>query len=120
MSNEEPTPPPLNIPPNMSEPPGPARPQPGFADKLIPTKNGAALLSYYLGLFSIFPCLGLVMGVVAFISGRKALQAIRETPGLPGSTHAKVGIGCGAIGFLFNLVIVIFILGILVFGKPSN
>lgn len=96
------------------------RPAPGFADTLIPTKNGAALLSYYLGLFSIIPCAGLAMGVIAFISGRKALQAIKDTPGLPGATHAKVGIGCGSVGFLFNLAIVVFALALLFFGKQAN
>lgn len=130
MSNEDPTPPPVQTTQNYSQPP-PVQatqnysqpptmgPGPSFIDSLVPAKNGNALLSYYLGLFLIFPLFGLAMGVVAIVLGRRGLKAARETPGLAGATHAKVGIGCGAIGFLFNLAIILFILAILIFGRLS-
>ena len=127
MSNDDvPKPPPVQLPYDMSQPPvqsGPtdqAPAPPSVIDTLIPSKNGHALLSYYLGLFSIFPLFGLVMGAIAVRSGRIALKAVKENPGLAGSTHAKVGIGCGAIGFLFNLSIVLLILGILLFGQNKT
>ena len=83
---------------------------------MIPTKNGEALISYYLGLFSIFPFFGLFMGAVAIVKGRAGLKRVASEPGLPGKTHAYVGLGCGTVGFLFNLAIVLFIL-FLWFGR---
>jgi hypothetical protein len=92
-------------------------PAPGFLDRLIPAKNGHALLSYYLGLFSIFPCLGLPMGLIAIRSGRLALVAAQSDPSAVGGTHAEVGIGCGLIGFLFNFLLLILIGSAFLFGR---
>lgn len=103
----------------MSQPPRPQGHEKSFVDTLIPAKNGNALLAYYLGLFSIFPCAGLVMGAVAFTLGRRGLQATKDTPGLGGATHAKVGIGCGAIGFVFNLALLLIVLAAVIFGSKS-
>jgi len=121
MSSEAPQPPPIKPPPSAVPPQPVSQPQQtSFVDVLIPAKNSNALLSYYLGLFSIFPLFGLVMGIVAIWSGRKGLAAIKETPGLAGGTHAKVGIGCGAIGFLFNLGLILLFLAALLFGNKQS
>ena len=118
MSGQDPAPPPIQPPKKM---PPPTAPQgTGFADTLIPTGNPKALLAYYLGLFSIFPVFGLAMGVIAVSLGRKGLAAIKETPGLSGSTHAKVGIGCGAFGFLFNLALVLLVLSAFLFSSKKS
>jgi hypothetical protein len=124
MSNQDPQPPPVNPPPGFSQPPKPVPPQQGggqssptFVDSFIPSKNGPALVAYYLGLFSIFPLFGLILGAMAVNFGRKGLAATKLTPGLAGATHAKVGIGCGAIGFLFNLALVLLFGALLLFGK---
>ena len=34
---------------------------------IIPYKNGPALMAYYLGIFSLIPCLGLVLAIPAFV-----------------------------------------------------
>ncbi len=126
MSSEEPTPPPAAPPvappvtsglPDMSQPPGPMAPAPTFLDRLIPGKNQNALISYYLGLFSIFPCLGLPMGFIAIRNGRLALAAAKADPSVAGGTHAKIGIGCGAIGFLFNLFWIVVLTIAFTFGR---
>jgi hypothetical protein len=87
---------------------------------MIPAKNGHALISYYLGLFSIVPLLGLVMGFIAVRSGRIALKAAKADPSIAGTGHAKVGIGCGAMGFLFNLSILLIFLFAIIFGRKSS
>lgn len=82
---------------------------------LIP-RNNAALLSYYLGLFSIFPLLGLPMAIIALVQGPKGLKAARDQPTSGGRTHAAVGIGCGAVGLLLNL----FLIGLFVIGLAAS
>ena len=78
---------------------------------IVPYKNPPALTSYYLGLFSIFPVLGLFMGVAALVLGTKGMKMVREHPEAKGKAHAGIGIGCGLIGLLFNLAIIIIFVG---------
>ncbi len=77
---------------------------------VIPYKNPLALTSYYLGIFSIIPCLGVFLGFVAVILGILGLKAKRENPHIKGSVHAIVGIVCGGI---FGLIW--FVFGVLPF-----
>ncbi len=112
-------PPPQSVPPvggqNWSQPPGPQQFQQqsssGF-DSLIPTKNPDALLSYYTGLFAIIPIVGLILGPLSLVKGKSGLTKVKEVPQMPGKAHAYVGIGCGSIGLLFNLLI----LGLIIAG----
>src|SRR5262245_38413569 len=47
-----------------------ARPEPDSAlSTLIPYKNVPALTSYYLGVFSIIPLVGLLLGIAAVVLG---------------------------------------------------
>jgi hypothetical protein len=43
--------------------------QPDAVSTIIPYKNPSALLAYYLGVFSLIPCVGLVLGPGAFVLG---------------------------------------------------
>jgi hypothetical protein len=98
--------------------PPPAAPAPtGVLDTLIPAQNGDALTSYYVGLFSILPLFGLAMGPFAIAKGRNALRLVREQPGVAGKTHARVGIGCGALSLLFNVLLTLLILAAIL-SKP--
>jgi hypothetical protein len=72
---------------------------------LIPYKNRDALLSYYIGLFSALPVLGLPMGIAAVILGRKGLRAFRANPIIKGKAHAWIGIICGAFWAVFYAVL---------------
>ena len=95
-------------------PPGgayPQQPYPGYpppADNtlggLIPTKNGNALTSYYLGVFSIIPCLAIPMGIAAVTLGLRGLKLVKEHPEVKGRTHAWVGIIAGGLFALVNLI----------------
>jgi hypothetical protein len=68
---------------------------------IIPYKNMPALIAYYLGLFSLFPCLGLFLAIPAFVLGIMGLRKRKENPAVKGSVHAWIGIVMGGI---FTLV----------------
>ncbi len=93
-------------PPGGSVPPQPMySPQTtgGFGG-LIPTHNPSALTAYYLGIFSIIPCLGLPMGIAALVLGLRGLDLVKEHPEVRGRTHALVGIIVGGLFGLINLM----------------
>lgn len=64
---------------------------------LIPYRNWPALTSYYLGLFSLFPCLGAILGVAAFILGVMGLRRAARNPEAKGKVHAWIGVICGGL-----------------------
>jgi hypothetical protein len=111
--NEEqnPPPPPVQPPPQTVLPGYYAQPQveaaPNAFDKLIPTKNGQALAAYYLGVFSLIPCFGIALGIGAVVMGSLGLKAIKAKPGLPGKTHAIVGIVLGSLVLFGHIAAVI-------------
>lgn len=68
---------------------------------LIPYKNMPALVAYYLGVFSLIPCLGFFLGVTAVVLGIIGLKKRAANPVIKGSAHAWIGI---IVGGLFALV----------------
>ena len=64
---------------------------------VIPYKNGPALAAYYLGIFSLLPCGGLLLAIPALIFGIIGLKRRRENPAVKGSVHAWIGIIMGGI-----------------------
>jgi hypothetical protein len=83
-----------------------------IVETFIPSRNGPALASYYLGLFALFPCLGFPLGVAAVYYGLKGLRRVRENPAVRGGAHAWVGLICGGLFGFFNfLLLVITIIG---------
>jgi hypothetical protein len=102
----------------MSQPP-PIPPQttlqyqsPGTANAneplagLIPYKNWPALVGYYLGLFSLFPILGLPLGITAVVFGVMGIKRANANPMVRGKGHAITALVCGGLFSLFNLAIV--------------
>ncbi len=77
---------------------------------LIPVNNPKALLSYYIGIFSFIPLIGIVLGFAAVILGMQGLKFATQYPMVKGKTHAWVGIICGGLFGLFWLAVVILIL----------
>ncbi len=79
-------------------PPLPTGPEQGDSTGgVIPYKNVPALLAYYLGLFSLFPCLGLFLAIPAFILGIMGLRKRKQNPAVRGSVHAWIGIVMGGL-----------------------
>lgn len=94
----------------MSAPPPPI-PQTGDATGgLIPYKNPQALVAYYLGIFGLFPFIGVLLAIPAFILGILGLKKRKQNPIIKGAVHAWIGIVLGAISIGYHLLIVVALL----------
>jgi hypothetical protein len=76
---------------------------------LIPYKNSKALMSYYMGVFSLIPCLGVVLAIVAIILGFGGLKYLKKHPRASGAAHAYVGIILGSLVLLGHAAVAIMI-----------
>ena len=75
---------------------------------LIPYKNAQALWAYYLGIFSLIPCAGIPLGIVALVLGVKGLKYADLHDEAKGKAHAWVGIilgGLCALGYTLLIAI---------------
>lgn len=98
-------------------PPGGYAPPQGYAPQttiggfggMIPTGNPSALTAYYLGIFSIIPCLAIPMGIAAVVLGIKGLRLVKEQPEVCGRAHALVGIIAGGLFALINIGVLVFV-----------
>jgi hypothetical protein len=75
---------------------------------IIPYKNPKALIAYYLGIFGLIPCLGLILGPAAIVLGIMGLRYKATHPQAKGTAHAIVGIVLGSIETLANLGVILF------------
>ena len=98
------SPPPLAVPAAM---PPAATPQGDVTGGLIPYKNQPALLSYYFGVFSIIPGLGLLLGLAALVLGVIGLNKRSKEPHVKGTAHAIIGMVVGGISVLAHLLVMI-------------
>ena len=64
---------------------------------LVPYRNMPALIGYYLGVFSLIPCLGLPLGIAAVVCGIFGLKKNQKEPTAKGKAHAWVAIVLGAL-----------------------
>lgn len=71
---------------------------------VIPYKNPPALIAYYLAVFSLIPCLGILLGIAAVILGIMGLVYARDHEHARGRFHAWVGIVGGGLIALLNIV----------------
>jgi phage FluMu protein Com len=80
---------------------------------IIPYKNGRALIAYYLGVFSLIPCLGLLLGPAALILGILGMRYVKAHPTAKGTGHAIAGIILGGLTTLGNWgsIIALIVLG---------
>ncbi len=56
---------------------------------------------------ALFPCLGFPLGVVAVYYGLQGPRRVRENPAVRGGAHAWVGIVCGSLFGLSNLLLLV-------------
>lgn len=103
---DDPIDPPPRLPSSYVAPQGPAQ-TPSVVDRLIPGKNPPALIGYYVAVFSLIPCIGLIIGPTAIVLGYLGLRAIKQQPHLPGSGHAWTAIVLGSITTVANLALVL-------------
>src|SRR5262249_31421587 len=72
---------------------------------LIPYKNGYALASYYVGVFSLIPCFGLILSLFAIVLGFMGLSYVKKHPTAHGTAHAIVGLVLGFVVLLIHLAV---------------
>ncbi len=77
------------------------------AATVVPYRNVSALIAYYCAVFSLIPCLGLILGPVAFVLGIIGFMAVRKNPQLHGTVHAWIGIILGGLTFAGNAVLIL-------------
>jgi hypothetical protein len=83
---------------------------------LIPYKNWPALAGYYLGLFSLFPLLGLPLGITAIVFGVMGIRRANENPMVRGKGHAITALICEGLFSLMNIAFVV----VIVIGLSSR
>lgn len=76
---------------------------------LIPYRNVLALVAYYVAIFSLIPCLGVLLGPAAVVLGLLGLRHAAHHPGAKGQAHAWVGIILGGLTALANLAGIVFV-----------
>jgi hypothetical protein len=73
---------------------------------LIPYRNGQALAAYYLGVFSLIPCIGLVLALIAIILGVLGINYAKRNPTAKGTGHAIAGLVLGTLSLVGHLAVV--------------
>lgn len=68
---------------------------------LIPYKNVPALVGYYLGIFSLFPCIP-ILSIAAIILGIMGIKKVAREPAVKGTVHAWIGIVLGSVSLIYN------------------
>ncbi|MGD0743681.1 MAG: GYF domain-containing protein [Verrucomicrobiota bacterium] len=82
---------------------------------IIPYKNARALAAYYLGVFSVIPPAGVLLGIPALILGILGLRFRRRNPEAGGSLHAWIGIVLGGLfGLGYLALIALVVIGVVV------
>lgn len=74
---------------------------------IIPYRNAPALVAYYLGVFSLIPCVGFLLGIAAVVLGVMGLNRARQYPEAKGKAHAWTGIIIGALVVVAHIVLII-------------
>lgn len=84
----------------MNDTPNP--PSGSGIESVIPFRNVPALVGYYCAVFSLVPCIALILGPCGFGFGLAGLKRAREHPEARGRVHAWIGIVLGGLTFLAN------------------
>jgi hypothetical protein len=83
--------------------------QPDAVEALIPYRNPQALIAYYLGVFSLIPCVALALGPAALVLGILGLRYHKKHPTAGGIGHAIAGIVLGGLTTLAHIVLLLVI-----------
>jgi hypothetical protein len=80
---------------------------------IIPYKNGRALIAYYLGVFSLIPCVGHLLGPAALVLGVLGIRYVKANPTAKGTGHAIAGIVLGSLTTLlyWGITLAVLVMG---------
>jgi hypothetical protein len=67
---------------------------------IVPYKNSPALIGYYFGVFSLIPCIGVVLALGAVPLGIFGLRVASRNPQAHGRAHAWTAIILGSLVLL--------------------
>jgi hypothetical protein len=91
-------------PPPLSPTTSTLPPDSGIAT-IIPYRNVPALVAYYLGVFSLIPCIGFPLGIGSIVLGIFGLKRARQYPGAKGKVHAWIGIILGILVIVLHIAV---------------
>jgi len=74
---------------------------------VVPYRNPLALIAYYLGVFSLVPCLGLILAPFAFVLGILGLRYRGRNPQAHGLVHAWIGIVIGGLSMVGHVAVIV-------------
>ena len=74
----------------------------GGLNALIPYRNPNALIGYYVGVFSLIPCVGLLLGPAAIILGWLGVRYRNKHPTAGGMGHAITALVLGGLTTVGN------------------
>lgn len=92
--------------PGLPTPGLPTQPQGDGTGGLIPYKNPTALIGYYVSVFGLIPCAGLILGPTAIVLGIMGIKYNKQNPHTKGVAHAWVAIVLGSIELLAHLAFI--------------
>jgi hypothetical protein len=76
--------------------------QPDVVETFIPYKNPLGLIAYYVGVFAVIPCAGLLLGPAALVLGIMGIRYRNKHPTAGGLGHAITGVVLGSLTTLAN------------------
>jgi len=90
--------------------------RPDVVETFIPYKNPMALVAYYVGVFAVIPCVGLLLGPTALILGILGIRYRNKHPTAGGLGHAITGVVLGSLTALANWGLVVVGIVLAVYG----
>lgn len=107
-------PPPIPAAPRKAAPPTQAGeigggPTPDATGGVIPYKNPAALIGYYVGIFSLVPMLGVPLALAALVLGIVGLRMRARKQAYGGQVHAWVAIVLGLVSLGYHTAAIVLI-----------
>jgi hypothetical protein len=76
--------------------------RPDVVETFIPYKNPLGLIAYYVGVFAVIPCAGLLLGPAALVVGILGIRYRNKHPTAGGLGHAIAGVALGSLTTLAN------------------
>ena len=74
---------------------------------IIPWRNKYAIIGYYIGIFGLIPLLGIPLALCAIVLGILGIGQWKKNHRAHGLAHSIIAIGCGLLGTLITLGLIL-------------